>query len=164
MAAIYPQCNSTDFAAVTSRLNLAWYFYQEKEQNLKRTYLGSGICFLLSWHKLHFFKLCILQPSVFWYSDSLSGFFFLLPSICNWAYWQLVTCDVFAVLQDCKWLLPWTASLLPVSLAYWVGCFLASERHRRIYRKFFLCIPQPRTLLLLMTSQIMSWTSARQRS
>lgn len=95
---------------------------------------------------------------------ALGFFFFPLPTICVWAYWQIVTCDMFAVLQDYRWLLPHTASRLPISLAYWVGFFLASEHHQRIYIKCFLLISQPRTFLLLMTSQITSWTSAGQRS
>lgn len=76
MAAIYPQCNSTDFAAVTSRLNLAWYFYQEKEQNLKRTDLGSGICFLLS----HFTQTSLSYvSSSSLFSDTALVVFFFYP-------------------------------------------------------------------------------------
>lgn len=154
MAVIYPQHKHSNFVAVTSWLNLAWYIYQAKEQNLKNhvSVLSSGIVFYFHiLHKLHL--QCILQLPVFLYDDSM--FFFLSLLFASGLIDKIVTCDVFAVLQDYKWLLPCTPSALPMSFIYWEGCFLDIEQWQIIYIKCFLCIFSF-ALFFSTTSQIMS--------
>lgn len=151
--------------AVTSELNLAWYFYQEKEQNLKSTSQFKQLFSTFPFH-INCISLSYVSSSPL-FSDIVIALV-VFSSICIWAYWQIVTCDVFAVLQDYRWLLPSTASPLPslqdICLACWMDYFLDSEHHKKIYITCFLCIPQSRTFLLLMTPQTMSWTRVKQRS
>lgn len=162
MTAIYPQCSSTDFAALTSGFDLAQYFYQREEQNLKKH---------MPWFKhlfstFLFYTKCISLCSSPLFSDIAiaSGCFFLYLLFAFGVIDKLspVMCLLSYKITDdcCLALLLFSLHLLHTE---WV-VFWPVNTTKEFLLSILLGIPQSRAFLLLMNLQVISWTSAGQRS